>query len=219
LLPGRFTIHRPFAQPTDAFRQFDVLGPVVLALFGDLPLDPPQVLLSGHQHFPCLDPFLPPRRLLEEARPSIQAALDANPRNPYYLSVFYHHRWLLARTLLELGDHAAAAAEAAAELARVAFDPANDAYNAACFFAGCVALAEKDTKLTEGRRKELAKSYGDRALDALRQALAKGYKDAAHIKKDTDLDPLRGRDDFQKLLAEPEKGAGKEKPKGDRPQR
>ena len=29
-----------------------------------------------------------------------------------------------------------------------------------------------------------------------------GYKDAAHMKKDSDLDPLRAREDFKKLLAE-----------------
>jgi hypothetical protein len=34
------------------------------------------------------------------------------------------------------------------------------------------------------------------------RASSKGYKDAAHMKQDTDLDPLRERDDFQKLLAE-----------------
>jgi hypothetical protein len=53
----------------------------------------------------------------------------------------------------------------------------------------------------------------------LRQALAKGYQDAAHMQKDTDLDPLRGRDDFRKLLAELDKGAGKGKPSDDRPPR
>jgi hypothetical protein len=36
----------------------------------------------------------------------------------------------------------------------------------------------------------------------LREAAAKGYKDAAHMKQDTDLAPLRGRDDFKRLLAE-----------------
>jgi hypothetical protein len=53
----------------------------------------------------------------------------------------------------------------------------------------------------------------------LRAAVARGFKDTAHIKKVSDLDPLRGRDDFQKLLAELEKGAGKPKPKSDRPQK
>ena len=39
----------------------------------------------------------------------------------------------------------------------------------------------------------------------LKQAVAKGYKDAAHMKKDKDLDPLREREDFKQLLAELEK--------------
>jgi hypothetical protein len=39
------------------------------------------------------------------------------------------------------------------------------------------------------------------------------------MKKDADLDPLRGRDDFKSLLAELEKGAGKGKPGIDRPQK
>jgi hypothetical protein len=29
-----------------------------------------------------------------------------------------------------------------------------------------------------------------------------GYKDVAHLKKDTDLDALREREDFKKLIAE-----------------
>jgi len=44
--------------------------------------------------------------------------------------------------------------------------------------------------------------YADQAMAMLRDAVAKGFKDAAHMKKDTDLDPLRQREDFQKLLAE-----------------
>jgi serine/threonine-protein kinase len=153
------------------------------------------------------------RRLLEEARPSIEAALGVNSRHPFYLAIFSEHRRILALTLLDLGEHAGAAA-AAAELARVAFDPAGDAYKAAGFLSRCVPLAEKDAKLPEARRQELARSYGDRALEALRQAVAKGYKDAAQMKKDTDLDAVRGRDDFQKLLAEVEAGAKPEQKKG-----
>ena len=33
-------------------------------------------------------------------------------------------------------------------------------------------------------------------------ALPLRYMDAAHMAKDTDLDPLRNRDDFKKLMAE-----------------
>ena len=35
----------------------------------------------------------------------------------------------------------------------------------------------------------------------LRKAVAKGYKNTAHMAKDSDLDPLRGRADFRKLVA------------------
>ena len=45
---------------------------------------------------------------------------------------------------------------------------------------------------------ELLKHLGH----ALSDAVGKGYKDAAHMKKDKDLDPLRDREDFQKLLAQ-----------------
>jgi hypothetical protein len=33
-------------------------------------------------------------------------------------------------------------------------------------------------------------------------AVKAGYTDDAHLKKDADLDPLRGRDDFRKRLQE-----------------
>jgi len=66
----------------------------------------------------------------------------------------------------------------------------------------------KHDKLDATQRKEAAQFYGDAAMKLLRDAVSKGYKDVAHMKKDTDLDPLRQRDDFQKLVAELE-GKGK----------
>jgi serine/threonine-protein kinase len=156
------------------------------------------------------------RQLLEQARSPLQAALDANPRHPFYRAAFCENRQRLAATLLDLGEHATAAG-AAADLARIAVEPANDAYKAACFFARCMALAEQENKLSDARRKQLTQSYGERAVAVLRQALANGYKDIAHLQKDKDLDALRPRDDFQKLLADLEKETGKEKPKDNPP--
>jgi serine/threonine-protein kinase len=158
------------------------------------------------------------RQLLEQAHPYLHKALDTNPRHPVYRMCFCENRQLLAGTLLELGEHAAAA-EAAADLARVAFKPADDAYNAACFFCRCIPLAEHDANLPEARRQELAKSYAEQALATLQQACANGYKDVGHLQKDKDLDPLRNRDDFKKLLAELEKAMTKEKPKDNRPEK
>jgi cytochrome c5 len=47
--------------------------------------------------------------------------------------------------------------------------------------------------------------YADRAIELLQKAVKAGYKDAAHMAKDTDLDALREREDFKKLMAELEK--------------
>jgi serine/threonine protein kinase len=146
------------------------------------------------------------RQLAEQARSHIREALGADPRSTLYRAVFCDNCQLLAETLLDLFDYVHAA-EAAADLARIAGHPANDTYNAACYFSRCVQLAEKDTKLSETGRRDLAKSYGTLALETLRQAIQKGYKDVSHMKKDPDLAPIRGREDFQKLLTELNKAA------------
>jgi hypothetical protein len=39
-------------------------------------------------------------------------------------------------------------------------------------------------------------------MELLGKARKAGFKDAAHLKQDTDLDPLREREDFQQLVAE-----------------
>jgi hypothetical protein len=106
-----------------------------------------------------------------------------------------------AQAQLGLGEHAAAAA-AAEEMLPFEADPPKDAYTAACVLAQCVSLADKDAKLSEPERKELARHYADRAVALLRQAVAKGYKDVAKVEKEQDLDALRSRDDFKKLLAD-----------------
>jgi eukaryotic-like serine/threonine-protein kinase len=77
-------------------------------------------------------------------------------------------------------------------------------YNAACGYALCVGAVApgKPTEQLSADEKAARERYAARAVAVLREAVAKGYKDVAHLKKDTDLDPLRGRDDFKKLLAE-----------------
>jgi hypothetical protein len=39
-------------------------------------------------------------------------------------------------------------------------------------------------------------------MELLQKAMKASYKDAAHMAKDTDLDSLRGREDFKTLMAE-----------------
>jgi tetratricopeptide (TPR) repeat protein len=144
--------------------------------------------------------------LLEQARPHHQAALKANPKNRTYRQFYHNNLRTLAVSYLGLAAHARLATTAD-ELARFGHDPANDTYLAACYLARCVTLAGKDAQLDEARRKELAKAYADRGLALLRQAVARGYKNTAQLKKDPDLQPLRARDDFKKLLADLERKA------------
>jgi hypothetical protein len=71
-----------------------------------------------------------------------------------------------------------------------------------------VTAVAKHDRLDTKQREEAVQLYSDAAMKALRLAVSKGYKDVKNIKTDTDLDPLRQREDFQKLLAELE-GKGK----------
>jgi tetratricopeptide (TPR) repeat protein len=98
-----------------------------------------------------------------------------------------------AKARVRAGQVAEAVAEVA-ELTKLSGWNAVQQYS----FAGiCAVAASKDAdKKTE---------YADRAMELLRQAVKAGYKDAARMKQDTDLDPLRGRDDFKMLLVELEK--------------
>lgn len=147
---------------------------------------------------------------LEEALPHCQACVRAYPKNPYYLDPYRDLQIASAEARLGLGEHANAAV-AVQQLLRIEFEPAKNAYHAAGFLCRCQALAEKDTKLPEAKRKALMQTYSDNALTAIRKAVASGYTDAAKMKSDKDLEPLRSRADFQKLLSEVE---AKQKAKG-----
>jgi serine/threonine protein kinase len=145
--------------------------------------------------------FAEARKLLEEARLHHQAALQANPMNPNYRRSFRHNLVNMCLAFLGLGEHVAAAQEAE-ELARFGYQPPTDTYDAACYVARCIKLAEADSLLTEAQRKQFAQDYAEQAMKLLRQAVMLGFNDFAHIKSDPDLEPLRSREDFQKFVAE-----------------
>jgi hypothetical protein len=95
----------------------------------------------------------------------------------------------------------AAAADVAGQFLQAAVELPRDAYTAATLLADCALLAGQDKRLPERRRQELASTYGDAALAALGQAVAAGFADVAQMASDSNLDPLRHRDEFRKLLA------------------
>jgi tetratricopeptide (TPR) repeat protein len=98
-----------------------------------------------------------------------------------------------ASNLLNLNDHARVAADARA-IAESLEASAKDLFFAACFLGRAAQLARDDQTLVD--------QYGARAVAALRQAAAKGYPNDARWKDERDLEVLRDREDFQKLMAE-----------------
>jgi hypothetical protein len=71
-------------------------------------------------------------------------------------------------------------------------------YRAACLRAVTAAVVRTADKSPEGGKQ--AGAEADRAMAWLTQAVAAGYKNAAHMKQDTDLDALRDRADFTRLM-------------------
>jgi tetratricopeptide (TPR) repeat protein len=90
--------------------------------------------------------------------------------------------------------HAGRIAEAVADVAELMKDEGWEAdqwYDFACVYA-----------VASGTIADKKQEYADRAMELLRKAVLTGYKNAAHLGKQRDLNSLRGRDDFKKLLAE-----------------
>jgi hypothetical protein len=114
----------------------------------------------------------------------------------------------LARTLLELGEHVAAA-EAALEVLRVEPAPWQAYHFYGHLLAVCAGLAAKDANLPEARRRELTQTYGAEAVRMLREAITKGWNGAEELHKLPVYNPLRGRADFQQLLRELKPGTAK----------
>jgi serine/threonine protein kinase len=119
------------------------------------------------------------------------------------------NRALRALALARAGMHARAAAEAKA----LSSDPhvsTEGVYGLACVWALSAGKVKADVQLDATRRKVLSDEYAGQAIDLLRRLHSQGYfKDAAHAKAlatDPDLEVLRKRSDFQKLLPRPEVG-------------
>jgi eukaryotic-like serine/threonine-protein kinase len=109
----------------------------------------------------------------------------------------------LANSYRALGRFAEAAKlsrQAAETLEKLKRADINSLYNIACFRATAAAALRAADKSPAGAT--LADAEADRAMAWLKRAVAAGFRNAAHMKKDTDLDALRGRDDFKKLMAE-----------------
>jgi tetratricopeptide (TPR) repeat protein len=99
-------------------------------------------------------------------------------------------RALRATSKLNAGQVAEAVAEVA-ELRKLPGWNAGQLYDFACVYS-----------VASGKIADKKGEYADTAVELLQKTVKAGWNDHAHMKTDADLDPLRERDDFQKLLAE-----------------
>jgi serine/threonine protein kinase len=128
------------------------------------------------------------RKLLAETKKDWDQAIAlSDPDEKRRLRAVRSNSWI------QSGKHAEAVAEVA-ELTKSDNWTAGQWYDFACVYA-----------VSSGKIAGKTREYGDRALELLKKSVEAGWKDAAHIKKDPDLDSLRERDDFRKLVAELEK--------------
>jgi predicted Zn-dependent protease len=95
-----------------------------------------------------------------------------------------------ATSLVKAGRTAEGVAEMD-ELTRAGEWSALQWYEFACFYA-----------VASGKIADRKQAHADRAMELLRKAVQAGWKDGAHMARDSDLDPLRDREDFKSLLAE-----------------
>jgi eukaryotic-like serine/threonine-protein kinase len=104
----------------------------------------------------------------------------------------------------------AAGCRATAEMwEKLSYKDALSLYNAACMRAVTAAVVHNNDKSAASAR--AAGDDAERAMAWLKQAVAAGFNDTAQMKRDTDLNVLRDRDDFKQLVAELEERKDRDK--------
>lgn len=114
------------------------------------------------------------RRCLEEAEPYHREALAVDPRNAGYRLCYRNNRAILAECLVDLGEHAAAA-RTVEQWLQLSADYRIDKFNAATCLARCAAMVQKDQKLSDTDRRQLAQKYSDRAFELLKEVTTRGF--------------------------------------------
>jgi tetratricopeptide (TPR) repeat protein len=109
--------------------------------------------------------------------------------------------WRRGLALLDLGDPAGAATDVRRALALCeGLEPLpNHLYETACGHAALAGLAGRPGSGVSAAEGEKA---AERAMECLGRTVAKGYRNTNQIRIESAFDSIRGRADFQKLIAE-----------------
>ena len=136
--------------------------------------------------------WLQAKRRLERATEHQRKAVAAIPRHPLYRRFLSLQLLKLTQVHMELNQPTEAVRLARGRAVLMRGSP-TDLYDVACDLASIVLLVPGDQKQT----------LAAEAVQRLKEAIDAGWDDAAQMSRESDLDPLRDRDDFRRLLAEP----------------
>ncbi|APW58785.1 hypothetical protein [Paludisphaera borealis] len=157
--------------------------------------------------------FTPALEAARKARGALDRLLIEQPKNPSYPIELSTVHQLIGRVLAQSGKYADAiqSFQRAVDLLEGRPDlDATSQYNLASTLSLALSLVgakdgspppDDDEKLSAADKLR-RRLYADRAVVALRQAVAKGFNQLDVYRTDPALDPLRSRDDFQKILAD-----------------
>ena len=98
------------------------------------------------------------------------------------------------------GSKNADAVGAVAKLRELGTATAGQLYNAACVYSLCAAAIKPDPDPLTAEQSAARQQHIADALATLREAIAAGYKDFAHMQTDPDLTPLRDLPEFKELI-------------------
>lgn len=109
---------------------------------------------------------------------------------------------LLGRRARELAKRGrlAGVVQAAAKLREIDPQTKGNLYNAACAYGLCATLVVKDKPAPTDVEQAEQQKYLDLSLACLKEAIAAGYDNFDHLRKDTDLTALHGLPEYEALF-------------------
>jgi eukaryotic-like serine/threonine-protein kinase len=200
-----------FLRARNALGEADTVFRKELALQSRLALEQPQVVdyRFGHgQVLHNLGDLLRERGhpaeglpLEREAVRQLEGLYRPNVKNPHYRVAYSYACWTLASMLVDLKDHRAAAL-AVAEYLGIEPNGFEESFESVGFLCRCAELCRNDPGVPEKERAALARTYADRAMDALRTAVKNGFRDTKVLQSAVTYELLRSRDDFRQVVRE-----------------
>jgi tetratricopeptide (TPR) repeat protein len=110
-------------------------------------------------------------------------------------------RWMLCTLLIDC-KQASAAANAIEEYATIEPNGYEEALESARFLCRVIRTSTADSSVLKPQPYSMAQKYADQAMDALFAAVKNGYRDRDELTTAAVYEPIRDRDDFQRLLGE-----------------